>query len=55
MWFENDRLRSGTVPREQEVPEDRMVASFSERAVAVTNMFASLLLFILKFCVGEKS
>ena len=54
MWFENGQLRSGTVLREQEVPEDRMVASFSERPVAVTNMFASMLLFILQFCIGGK-
>jgi hypothetical protein len=54
MWFENGRLHSGTVPRDQEVPDDRMVASFSERPVAVTNMFASLLLFILQFCIGRE-
>ena len=55
MWFENNQLRSGTVPRDQEVPEGRMEASFSERPVAVTNMFASMLLFILQFCIGGKS
>jgi hypothetical protein len=55
MWFEGSQLRSGTVPRDQEVLEDRMEASFSERPVAVTNMFASMLLFILQFCIGGKS
>lgn len=53
MWFENDRMRSGMVPRDQEVAEDRMVASFSERPVAVTSMFVSMLLFLLQFCIGS--
>lgn len=55
MWFDNGQLRSGSVPRDQEVPEGRMEASFSDRPVAVTNMFASMLLFILQFCIGGKS
>jgi hypothetical protein len=52
LWFENDRLRTGKIPRDQAVPEDRMAASFSQKPVAVTNLFVSLLLLGLRHVVG---
>jgi hypothetical protein len=53
LWIENDRLRTEKIPRDQPVPEDRMVASFSQKPVAVTNLFVSLFLLGLRhFVVG---
>jgi hypothetical protein len=52
LWFDGDRLRSEKIPKDRPVPEDRMVASFSEKPIAVTNLFVSLVLMIAQPFLG---
>ncbi len=54
LWFEGARLRTEKIPKDQPVPDDRMVASFSQKPVAVTNLFVSLVLVVVRHFIGGK-
>jgi hypothetical protein len=51
LWYEGEKLRTEKIPRDQPVPADRMIASLSEKPVAVTNLFVSLVLFAVGYVI----
>jgi hypothetical protein len=51
-WFEGGRLCSDKILKDQPVPDDRFVASFSQKPVAVTNLFVSLALVMAQPLLG---
>ncbi|HEX2854866.1 MAG TPA: hypothetical protein VHO24_16655 [Opitutaceae bacterium] len=47
IWYEGDLLRTRKIPRDQPVPENRLVASLSDQPMAVTSLFVSLVLVVV--------
>lgn len=47
VWYEGELLRTEKIPRDQPVPENRMVASLSDQPMAVTSLFVSLVLLVV--------
>lgn len=52
LWFEHGRLHTEKIPRDAPIPEGRVATSFAKKPVAVTNLFVSLTLLIVRHFMG---
>jgi hypothetical protein len=52
IWYEGESVRTQKIPRDQPVPENRLVASLSDQPMAVTSLFVSLVLFVIGHFIG---